>query len=387
MIYLDNNATTPLHPKVKETIIANLDNFGNPSSLHELGREMNYRLEIARKEVANFLNCDPSEIVFTAGGSEGNNAVLKSFAANCCGKTCLASSHIITSAVEHPSVLNTLQVQAESNNSDVTFLPVDEYGMVNPEDVRKAIRPETKLISIMYANNEIGTVQPIEKIVAIANEHNIPFHTDAVQAIGKIDIDLQKLKVDFLTFSGHKIYAPKGIGVLFKRNGSKSFCPLISGGHQENAQRAGTENTLGILALEEAIKQIKLNMQQEVEYMTMLRDRLHKGITKSLPDVKLNGHPDKRLPNTVNLSFMNVEGEAILLRLDLFGVAVSTGSACSSGSLDPSHVLLALGVDPEIAHSSIRFSFGRDNTIEEVDKAIEAVTETITFLRKISPIA
>ncbi len=386
MIYLDNNATTSLHPKVKETIIANLDNYGNPSSLHELGREMNYRLEIARKEVADFLNCDPSEIVFTAGASEGNNAVLKSFAANCCGKTCIASSHIITSAIEHPSVLNTLQVQAESNNSDVTFLPVDEFGLINPEDVEKAIRSDTRLISIMYANNEIGTIQPVEEIVAIATKHNIPFHTDAVQAIGKIDIDLQKLPVDFLTLSGHKIHAPKGIGVLFKRNGSKSFCPLISGGHQENAQRAGTENTLGILALAESLKQLKIEMKQEIAHLTKLRDRLHQGIIKNLPNVKLNGHPDLRLPNTVNLSFMNVEGEAILLRLDLFEVAVSTGSACSSGSLDPSHVLLALGVDPEVAYSSIRFSFGRDNTIEEVDKTIEIVTETINFLRKMSPI-
>lgn len=386
MIYMDNNATTPLHPKVKETIVANLDNFGNPSSIHQIGREMNYKIENARKEIADFLNCDPSEIIFTAGGSEGNNTVLKSFAANCCGHACTSKSHIITTAVEHPSVLNTLEAQAKANNADVTFLPVDEYGMVSVEDVKNAIRPETKLISIMYANNEIGTIMPIEEIADIAKEKGIPFHTDAVQAVGKVDIDLQKLPVDFLTLSGHKLHAPKGIGVLFKRRGTKSFCPLISGGHQENAQRAGTENTLGILALAEAFKQLKLEMNEEIPRLKKLRDRLQQGVMKNLKNVKLNGHPEKRLPGTVNLSFNDVEGEAILLRLDFYDVAISTGSACSSGSLDPSHVLMALGVDPEVAHSSIRFSLGRDNTEEEVDKVIEAVTEVITFLRKISPI-
>jgi cysteine desulfurase len=383
---MDNNATTPLHPKVKETIVANLDNFGNPSSIHQIGREMNYKIENARKEIADFLNCDPSEIIFTAGGSEGNNTVLKSFAANCCGHACTSKSHIITTAVEHPSVLNTLEAQAKANNADVTFLPVDEYGMVSVEDVKNAIRPETKLISIMYANNEIGTIMPIEEIADIAKEKGIPFHTDAVQAVGKVDIDLQKLPVDFLTLSGHKLHAPKGIGVLFKRRGTKSFCPLISGGHQENAQRAGTENTLGILALAEAFKQLKLEMNEEIPRLKKLRDRLQQGVMKNLKNVKLNGHPEKRLPGTVNLSFNDVEGEAILLRLDFYDVAISTGSACSSGSLDPSHVLMALGVDPEVAHSSIRFSLGRDNTEEEVDKVIEAVTEVITFLRKISPI-
>ncbi|MCG8569997.1 MAG: cysteine desulfurase [Spirochaetes bacterium] len=383
MIYLDNNATTPLHPEVKKKIIETLDYYGNPSSAHQLGRETRNLLETSRAEIASFLNCDPEEIIFTAGGSEANNTILKSVA-TCCHVSS-HRNHVITTNIEHPSVLNTMKC-LEDQNVEVTYLDIDQYGIVNPEELRKAIKPETSLISIMYANNEIGTIQPIEELVAIAKEKNIPFHTDAVQAIGKIPIDLAKLPVDYLSLSGHKIYAPKGIGVLFKRRGTKKICPLISGGHQENSMRAGTENIIGIIGLGEAFRQLRMEMQDEVNRMEYLRNKLEKGIIENIPNVRINGHPDKRLPSTLNVSFNNIEGESILLRLDLYGITVSTGSACSTGSLEPSHVIMALKVDPEVAHSSVRFSLGRENTEADIDKTLESLNEVVSFLRKLSPV-
>ncbi len=387
MIYFDNNATTPLHPEVKKVITESLDLFGNPSSAHQTGREVRYLIEKARDEIAEYLNCFPDELIFTASGSEANNTIIKSIA-GCCGSGCScgpSSVHVITSCIEHPSVLNTLKCM-ESHSVEVTYLPVDEFGMVGPESVRKAIKPNTKLITIMFANNEIGTIQPIEEIGLIAKERGITFHTDAVQAIGKVKINLNEMNIDSMSMSGHKIYAPKGIGVLYQKRSKKFICPLISGGHQENSLRAGTENTLGILAIGEAVRQLKLEADDEVKRLKTLRDRLQTGLFKQIPGIKLNGHPEKRLPGTLNISFKNIEGESILLRLDMFGMSVSTGSACSSGSLDPSHVIMALGVEPEIAHSSVRFSLGRQNTESEVDSAIELVRETVESLRKISPI-
>ena len=242
------------------------------------------------------------------------------------------------------------------------------------------------MISIMYVNNEIGTIQPIKEIAEIAKKHGIPMHTDAVQAVGKFPIDLQKLPVDFLSMSGHKIYAPKGIGILFKRKSAKNICPLITGGHQENSMRAGTENTLGIIALGEAIRQCSIEMDENSKRIGALRDKLEQGIMANLDKVRINGDPNKRSYNITNLSFTNIEGESILLRLDMHGIAVSTGSACSTGSLEPSYVITSLNVDPEIAHSSIRFSLGRDTTEDDINKTIEAVTETVTFFRKMSPI-
>jgi cysteine desulfurase len=386
MIYLDNNATTPIHPKVKEKIVSFLDLFGNPSSAHQLGREVRYEIEQARTDIASYLGCNPDELIFTASGSEANNTILKS-AINCCGIACSISekSHIISSKVEHPSVINSLKC-LEQQHVEVTYLDVDEFGMVNPEDVKNAIKPETKLISIMYANNEIGTIQPVEEIAKVAREAGVPFHTDAVQAIGKIPIDLKTLPVDYLSLSGHKIYAPKGVGVLFRRKGSKDICPLISGGHQENNLRGGTENSIGIIALGEAFRQLAIDGEKDAERLLQLRKRLEDGVFNTIEHVRLNGHPDKRLAGTANFSFYNIEGESILLRLDLYGVAVSTGSACSTGSLEPSHVIMALDVDPEIAHSSVRFSIGRQNTEEDIDKTVEALRETIAFLRKMSPV-
>lgn len=386
MIYLDNNATTPLHPEVKKKIINFLDEYGNPSSAHSFGRKVRFYIEEARKEVATFLNCDPEEIIFTASGSEANNTILKSMV-KCCSNSCnLDRLHIISSSIEHPSVLNTLKC-IENQHLEVTYLPVDEYGLVNPNDVEKAIKKNTVLISIMFANNEIGTIQPIEEIGDIAKKYNILFHTDAVQAVGKVKIDLQKINVDYLTLSGHKIYAPKGIGALYKKRDTKPICPLINGGHQEFSLRAGTENTIGIVALGEAFRQLKLEMDDEIVRIKYLRDKLENGLKSQIENIKINGHTHKRLPGTLNVSFKNIEGESILLRLDLYGIAVSTGSACSTGSLEPSHVITAICKDPEIAHSSVRFSLGRENTEEEIDKTIEIVKEVVTFLRKISPIA
>ncbi len=384
MIYLDNSATTPLHPKVKETIINALDMFGNPSSIHKSGRQVRALIEQNRQDIADFFNCSPEEIIFTGGASEANNTVLKS-ATTCCAFCNDSRDHIITSNIEHPSVLNTLKC-LEQQHVSVTHLKVDKYGLINPADVEAAIRPDTMMISIMYVNNEIGTIQPIQEIADIAKKHNIPMHTDAVQAVGKIPIDLQTLPVDFLSMSGHKIYAPKGIGVLFKRKTAKNICPLITGGHQEKSMRAGTENTLGILALGEAIRQCKLEMDENKARISALRDRLETGIMNNLDHVSINGDPAHRTYNITNISFVNIEGESILLRLDMHDIAVSTGSACSTGSLEPSYVITALSADPVIAHSSIRFSLGRETTEADIDKTIEAVTETITFLRKMSPI-
>jgi len=389
MVYLDNNATTPLHPSVKEKMIEVMDIYGNPSSVHQLGRQASFIIEETRKNIADFLGCDTDEIIFTASGSESNNTVLKSVA-GCCGNCSVKESrpHIITSNIEHPSVMNTLKTMEESGNISVTYVKCDKFGMIHPDEVKKAIKKETVLISIMFANNETGAIQPLDEISKLAADRNIAFHTDAVQAVGKIPINLKELKIDFLSLSGHKIYAPKGIGVLYKRKGNRGFfCPLISGGHQEQALRAGTENTISIAAIGEAFRCLSEEMEEEVVRLKKMRDRFMNETMKQLDNVTLNGPVEKRLPGTVNLSFNNVEGEAILLRLDMFGIEVSTGSACSSGSLEPSYVITALGVEPESAHSSIRFSFGRENTEEDVDKTIEAVVETIKFLRMMSPIA
>ncbi len=384
MIYLDNSATTPLHPKVKEKIIESLEYYGNPSSMHAGGRQVRAYVEQSRKEIAGFFNCSPEEIIFTAGASEANNTVLKS-ATTCCAFCNESRGHIITTNIEHPSVMNTLKC-LEQQHIEVSHVKVNKKGVVDPGDVEAAIRPDTLMISVMYVNNEIGTIQPVEEIAAIARKHHIPMHTDAVQAVGKLPVDLQKLPVDFLSMSGHKIYAPKGIGVLFKRNTAKNICPLITGGHQEKSMRAGTENTIGIIALGEAIRQLKLEMGENKKRITALRERLENGVKNNLDGVIINGDINKRTCNISNMSFKGVEGESILLRLDMHGIAVSTGSACSTGSLDPSYVITALDVDPSVSHSSIRFSLGRETTEKDIDMTVKAVTETINFLRKMSPL-
>lgn len=382
-VYLDNNATTPLHPAVKGKIKESLDYFGNPSSAYTIGREVNFLLKQARQYAADFLNASPDEIIFTSCGSESNNTVLKSCARNVKKQ---GKKHFITSKIEHPAIMHTLELMKRDDDIDVTYLDVDSYGLVNPDNLEKAIRPETVLVSVMFANNEIGTVEPVEKLCEIAHKHGVLFHTDAVQAAGKINIDLSKMPFDFLSISGHKVYAPKGVGILFARSNVKDIIyPLIAGGHQENALRAGTENTLGIIALGEALRVLKDEMPSEVAETLRLRKRLEAGLL-SIPHTTLNGHPELRVPGCVNVSFDGIEGESILLRLDLMGISVSTGSACSSGSLDPSPVIMAIGNNPERAHGSIRFSLGRENTEADIDYTIATVKEVVETLRKISPI-
>jgi len=388
-VYLDNNATTAMHPEVREAIVEALHLYGNPSSHHAFGREAREPIEQARSSVAEMLGAAPDNIIFTSGGSESNNLVLKEVA--CRNKACdcgagLAKKgrHIITTQVEHPSVLETCRCLS-IGNVDVTFLPVDKYGRVSVEDVEKAIRDDTALISIMYANNEVGTIQPIREIGEIAKKRGIRFHTDAVQVAGKLPVNVDELGVHYLSLSGHKLNGPKGVGALYIRPGSE-VCPLIYGGHQERGRRAGTENTLGIIGLGKAAEVAMEAMTKNIAHMSSLRDKLEKGLTERIPHTRVNGHPEYRLPNTTNISFQYVEGEAILYRLDAEGIAVSTGSACSSGSLDPSHVLMAMNVPIEMAHGSIRFSLGHETTAQEIDYVIDRVAKSIEKLRALSPL-
>ncbi|MFA5927730.1 MAG: IscS subfamily cysteine desulfurase [Candidatus Margulisiibacteriota bacterium] len=384
-VYADNNATTPVHPEVQKAIIEALPIFGNASSLHQYGREASHKIESARQKIAGFLGASPEEIVFTGCGTESNNTVLNSIFCGCqrCGKQ-QKHPHVITSKIEHPSVLTTLKC-LERRGVEVSYINVDKYGMVDPHEVQKEIRDNTSLISIMYANNEIGTIQPLKEISEIAHARNILMHTDAVQAVGKVPFKLADIDVDFLSLSGHKVYAPKGIGVLYVRKGI-NFCPLIYGGHHEGNRRAGTENSLGIIALGKAFEMLEKEMPAELVRMKILRQKLKDGIEKLIPEISFNGHPLDVQPGTLNVSIDYIEGEAILLHLDLEGIAVSTGSACASGSLDPSHVMQALGIPIEKVHSSIRFSLGRENTPEDIDYILEKLPPIVEKLRKMSPL-
>ncbi|MFC2097075.1 cysteine desulfurase family protein [Bacteroidota bacterium] len=391
IVYLDNNATTAIHPEVKKAITEAMELYGNPSSMHKPGQMAHFAIEDARENIARFINAKSEDILFTGSGSEANNTVFNSIYYNCqaCNihKDCKkgpAKDHIITSVIEHPSVLQTLKCY-EKRGVEVSYLPVDKYGLVKPEDVKKAIKQNTGLISIMYANNEIGTIQPIKEISDIASQHNISFHTDAVQAAGKIDIDVKELNANYMTLSGHKIYGPKGTGILYVKKGTE-FCPLIYGGHHEYNRRAGTENTIGIVALGKAFEQLSKEMKSDVHKMAKLKEMLLKGFLERIPDISINGHIEKSLPNTLNVTFDYVEGESILLFADIDGISVSTGSACSTGDLSPSHVVMALGVNPENAHGSVRFSLGRENTEEDIKYVLEKFPPIIQKLRKMSPL-
>ncbi len=384
-IYLDHNATTPLHPEVKKYMIENMDLFGNPSSMHSFGREARQKIEESRKIISDFIGAQPEEIVFMGSGSEANNTVLS--LSTCPLKSCNVSGlykpRIITSKIEHPAIIETVKCIA-GKTADVEYLDVNEYGKVDIDQLEKLLAEnQTVLVSIMMANNEIGTIQDIKRIAKIVHKHNGLFHTDAVQAAGKIPIDVKDLDIDFLTISAHKIYGPKGIGALYIKNGVP-FCPIIYGGHQEKGRRAGTENSLSILGFSKALEMRKYEMKEEGQRLLKLKNRLKSGIMKNLDYVKVIGHPEDCIPGTLNISFEGVEGEAILLYLDFDGIAVSTGSACASGSLDPSHVILATGLEKEFAHGSIRFSLGRDTTSEEIDYTIESITKTINRLRKMT---
>ncbi len=381
-IYLDNNATTPVHPEVlSEMLPYYKEIFGNPSSVHWFGQQAHNAIQQAREKVAKLIGAEnSSEIVFTSGGTEANNLAIKGVALALKEK----GNHIITSKIEHHAVLNPCK-NLEKFGFEVTYLPVDKYGIIDLDNLKKSITKKTILVSIMFANNEVGTIQPIEEISKICSENGVYLHTDAVQAVGKIPINLKELNINLLSLSAHKIYGPKGVGALYIRKGTR-IQSILQGGHHEKNRRAGTENVPGIVGLGKTCEIAKKDMEKEIKTLTYLRDKLWEGISKKIEDVQLNGHPEKRLPNTLNVSFKFIEGESILLNLDLKGVAVSTGSACTSGTLEPSHVLKAMGVDPVFAQGAIRFSLGRENTEEEIDYVVDILPEIISKLRAISPL-
>jgi len=383
-VYLDYNATTPLHPEVRKEMAAAMEMFGNPSSMHSYGREARANVEHARKTVAEFLGAHEDELVFVGSGSEANNTVLSLFA--CASNLCIPGfkgrQGIITTKIEHPCVLETSQC-LKHRGSQVKLLDVDRYGRIDMDQLKEYLDDHIGLVSVMMANNEIGTIQDIGEISRLAHEHGALMHTDAVQAVGKMPIDVNELGVDFLTMSAHKIYGPKGIGALYVRKGTP-YCPFIRGGHQEKGRRAGTENTLAILGLARAVEMRREEMDEEARRLGEMKQVLRDGIAARIDDVEFNGHPELSMPNTLNVSFPGAEGEAILLYLDLEGIAVSTGSACASGSLDPSHVLLATGSSAERAHGSIRISMGRDTTMDEIRYVLDVLPNVIAKIRNMS---
>jgi len=380
-VYLDHNATTPVHPEVRKAIEPYLDDqFGNPSSIHWAGRDVRKGVEDARQEIASFFGCQPLEVVFTSSGTESDNLAVKGIAY----RKGNAGKHIITSQVEHPAVINTCRF-LEKQGFRVTFVPVNRYGIVEPDSIRDALAEDTILVSVMYANNETGDIMPVPEIGAIAREAGVVMHTDAVQAAGKIPIDFGTLPVDLLTFSGHKVNALKGTGGLIVRKGVEIEA-ITHGGHQERGRRGGTENVAGIVAMGKSFQILKEGMEDEVAETRRLRDRFEKGLFERIPELVLNGHPTQRLPNTVNISFRFVEGEAMLLNLDMMGIACSSGSACTSGSLEASPILLAMGADPTDAQGALRFSLGRGNTEEDIDYAVDAIETVVTKLRALSPL-
>ena len=380
-VYMDNAATTALRRDVLDAMMPYLtDIYGNPSSLHYFGQEAHKAVENARHQVASALNAEDNEIVFTGCGTEADNMALKGIAEKYQSK----GKHIITSSVEHHAILHTCEY-LEKHGFEVTYRPVDEYGMVKAEQVRDAIRSDTILVSIMFANNEVGTIMPIKEIGAVCREKGVFFHTDAVQAVGHVAIDVKAMNIDLLSLSAHKLHGPKGVGALYIRKGIV-VPPLLHGGAQERRKRAGTENVAGIVGLGKAIEIACSDIEGTSKRMCYLRDKLINGIEASIPEVKLNGHRTERLPGNVNFSIKYIEGESILLMLDINGIAASSGSACTSGSLDPSHVLLAMGMPHETAHGSLRLTLGDDTTEDDIDYVLEVLPEIVVKLRKMSPL-
>ena len=378
-VYLDHNASTPVHPEVVAEMVPYFgETYGNPSSIHGFGREAREGLDRARARVAAFVGVNVDDLVFTSGGTESDNLAIKGLA------FAKKRGHIITSKIEHHAVLRTCQ-WLETQGFDATYLAVDEYGMVDPDDVKRAIRPDTIAISVMHANSEMGTIQPIAAIGALAREHEVPFHVDAVQTFGKVAIDLDAMGISLLSASSHKIYGPKGVAVLWIRKGTR-MVSVLHGGEHERRRRAGTENVPGIVGFGKAVEIRARDMATEAERVTALRDRLWHGIRERVPDVKLNGHPSARLPGTANISYRGVETESIVLGLDLKGVGVSAGSACTSGNVEPSYVLVAMGVPLEYSMGAVRHSLGRSTTADDIDYVVDSVEPIVRKLREKMPV-
>ncbi len=381
-VYMDHAATTPVDPRVVEAMLPYFtERYGNASSVYRLGQEARKAIDGARADVAQILNCTPREIIFTSCGSESDNLAIRGVAFLRRDK----GKHIITSPIEHHAVGHTCDQLEKRFGFEVTYLPVDRYGRVDPADVEKAITEKTILITIMYANNEVGTIEPIAEIGEIARAHKIPFHTDAVQAGGALDLDVKALNVDLLSLSAHKFYGPKGVGVLYLRRGVR-LLPTQTGGAHELNRRAGTENVAGIVGLATALKLAQEQREENNRKLIALRDRLIEGVLSSIPDTQLTGHPKERLPNSASFTINYVEGEGMLLGLDMMGIAASSGSACTSASLEPSHVLLAMGIPPEVAHGSLRLTLGHENSEEDVDYLLEVLPGIVERLRSMSPL-
>lgn len=380
-IYLDHASTTPMRPEVVEAMMPYfIEQFGNPSSIYPLGQQASDAVAAARETLASIIGASPREVYFTSGGTEADNWAIKGFARANAGK----GHHLITSAIEHHAVLHACEA-LEKEGFEVTYLPVDEYGLVRPADFEAAIRPDTILASIMFANNEIGTVEPVAELAAIAHSHGVAFHTDAVQAFGHEPIDVGELGIDMMSASAHKVYGPKGVGFLYIRKGVK-VANFIDGGQQERGRRGSTENVPGIVGFAVAAQLAEAEMKSEHDRQQALRDHAIRRILAEIPSAKLNGSWESRLANNVNFSFEFIEGEGMLLQLAARGICVSSGSACTSGSLDPSHVLLAIGLPHEIAHGSLRMTLGRGTTLEDVDNAVDALASVLANLRMMSPL-
>jgi cysteine desulfurase len=387
-VYLDYNATTPVEPRVLDAMLPYFSaEFANASSMHTPGQRARAAVETAREQVAALIGARPPEIVFTSGGTESDNhaifGVAKPFLAGRISPAQLAQPHIITTTIEHEAVLNACQA-AEKQAVSVTYLPVDREGLADPASVRLAIRPETVLITIMHANNELGTVQPLEEIGRIAKEHEVYFHTDAVQSAGKIPVDVNRLNTHLLSLSGHKLYAPKGVGALYVRAGTR-LLQLLYGGHHQRGFRPGTENVAGIVGLGKAAEMARNSLAGEAKHVSTLRDKLEQGLLARVPQIRVNGGLAPRTPNTTNIMFAGIEGEALVIALDLRGLACSVGAACSSGAVEPSHVLTAIGLSQEQAKSSLRFSLGRHTTESEIDIALDVIPAAVAQLRALSP--
>ncbi|MDR2542266.1 MAG: IscS subfamily cysteine desulfurase [Treponema sp.] len=381
-VYIDHNATTPLRPEVKAAMIEDLEIFGNASSMHASGRLAKGRIEKAREAIRNLIGAKSGTVVFTSGGSEANNTVFQTMRSLAHGRRASDRNEFLISAIEHPCVMNSA-LSLKDAGFKVTVIPVDECGKLKINEFEKALSDKTLFVSVMTANNEIGTVQDIKEITALVKKCGAFFHVDAVQAVGKIPVNVEQLDVDYLTISAHKIYGPKGVGALYVKKSAPLF-PLVHGGHQEDGLRAGTYNNAGILGFGKAAEIAAIEIEKYEQEISLLRDRLKKGLLDKIPNIHINGHPKDVLPNTLNVSFPGAEGEAILLSMDMQGIEASTGSACASGSLEPSHVLLATGLRHELAHGSIRFSLGWGNTESDIDYVVEVLPPIIARLRVMS---